>query len=192
MQRECQNAAVLQMMEASVATEPVFVYDRPFGKVDALENYFAFCEENSVGKLRLDANAKMPPPGTVLITELPRMAKCYGWLKLHSDLWEELPISLEATHEEAQRVKKFVGSHMNCIAVIYELIEDGKNDMASVGKVDNFLWYAGFAYTNEPHEKSWKSGVLVDHAEVVHTRGYGWNEEDYMDRSADQIAEIEY
>ncbi|KAL7950365.1 hypothetical protein V8C42DRAFT_197163 [Trichoderma barbatum] len=187
MQRECQNAAVLQMMEASVATEPVLVYDRPVGKKDAIENYFAFCEENRVGKLGLESKTEMPPPGTRLITELPRMAKCYGWLKLHSDLWEELPISLQATHKEVSKVRKLIGSHMNCIAVVYELIEDGENDAATVEEVDNFLWHAGFAYTIVPHARNWKSGVLVDHAEIVHTRGYGWNEDDYMKRTAEQI-----
>lgn len=187
MQRECQNAAVLQMMKASVAVEPVLVYERPVGKKDAIENYFAFCEENCIGEHGWDAAKETPNEGTKLISALPRMAECYGWLKLHSDLWAELPVSLQASHKEFNKVRRLVASHMDCIAVVYELIEDGENDAATVEEVDDFLWHAGFAYTIEPHARNWKSGVLVDHAEIVHTRGFGWNEEDYMKRTADQI-----
>ncbi|QYS93446.1 hypothetical protein H0G86_000821 [Trichoderma simmonsii] len=187
MQRECQNAAVLQMMEAAVANEPVLVYTHPFGKGDAHENYFSFCEENAISKLGIKADPKTLPSGTKLITEMPRLAQCYGWVKFPSDTLEGLPISLQATHDEPHKVRKLVGSHMDCIAIVYEFIEEGKNSLGAVEKVDNFLWFAGFAYANEPEEKSWRSNVLVDHSEIIHTRGYGWNEEDYMDRSAEQI-----
>ncbi|RFU81618.1 hypothetical protein TARUN_566 [Trichoderma arundinaceum] len=187
MQRECQNAAVLQMMEAAVACEPVLVYDRPSGRRDAIENYFAFCEENCLAEADWDDAEEMPPPGTRLISSIPRMTKCYGWLKLHSDLWMELPISLQASHKEVSKVRRLIQSHMNCIAIVYELIEEGENVPATVEEVDDFLWHAGFAYTMEPHARNWKGGVLVDHAEIVHTRGYGWNEDDYMKRTAEQI-----
>ncbi|KAL7796523.1 hypothetical protein V8C37DRAFT_372050 [Trichoderma ceciliae] len=187
MQRECQNAAVLQMMEASVASQPVVVYDRPEGKQDAMENYFSFCEENFTGKRGWAAAEEVPPPGTRFISTFPRMTKCYGWVKLRNDLWMELPASLQASHKDVGKVRRLVESHLDCIAVVYELVEQGENETCTVEEVDNFLWHAGFAYTVEPHAKNWRSGVLVDHAEIVHTRGFGWNEEDYMKRTAEQM-----
>lgn len=190
MQRECQNAAVLQMMEAAVANEPVLVYTHPYGQVDANENYFSFCEENALSKLGVKVDSTVPS-GTKLISELPPMVQCYGWVKFPSDTLEGLPINLQATHDEPHKVRKLVGSHMDCIAIVYEFVEDVKNKIGLVGKVDSFLWFAGFAYANEPEEKSWRNSMLVDYSEIVHMRGYGWSEEDYMDRSAEQIIDDE-
>ncbi|KAL7963226.1 hypothetical protein V8C34DRAFT_267572 [Trichoderma compactum] len=193
MQRECQNAAVLQMMETAIANDPVLINQRPYGRVDAHDNYFSFSEENAIAKLGLSADSETLPEGSILITDMPRMVKCYGWVKFNSDMLEGLSINMQATHDEPQKVSKLVGSHMDCIAIVYEFIEEGQNSMVKVGKVDNFLWFAGFAYANEPEEKSWRSSVLVDHSEIIHLRGYGWNEEDYMDRSAEQIiTDVDY
>ncbi|KAL7938068.1 hypothetical protein V8C35DRAFT_276466 [Trichoderma chlorosporum] len=187
MQRECLNAAVIQMMGASVAKGPVPVHEHPMGKKEAMENYFSFCEESHADRVPLDVSTDIPPEGILFISEVPRMTKCYGWLKLHTHMLEDLPDSLQATHKEAQKIRKLIGNRINCIGVVYELVEDGENDVAAVEDVDNFLWRAGFAYTIVPHPRNWKSGVLVDHTEIVHARGYGWDEDDYMNRSAEQI-----
>lgn len=174
------------MMEAAVASDPVLVYTHPYGRVDAKENYFSFSEENAISKLGVKVDSTLPS-GTKLISEMPPMVQCYGWVKFNSDVLEGLPISLQATHDEAHKVRKLVGSHMDCVAIVYKFIEDVKNRTGPVGKVDSFLWFAGFAFANEPEEKSWRNSMLVDHSEIIHIHGYGWNEEDYMDRSAEQI-----
>ncbi|KAL6807587.1 hypothetical protein GGI42DRAFT_318396 [Trichoderma sp. SZMC 28013] len=192
MQRECQTAAAIQMMGTAIANGAILIYDRPYGRMDAYQNYFSFTEENAIDKLGLSVDSELPE-GALLITDMPRMATCYGWIKFNSDILEGLSINMQATHDDPEKVRKLVGSHMDCIAIVYEFIEEGQNSMTQVGKVDNFLWYAGFAYANEPEEKSWRSSVLVDHSEIVHLRGYGWNEEDYMDRSAEQIiTDVDY
>ncbi|KAH6607418.1 hypothetical protein Trco_003731 [Trichoderma cornu-damae] len=187
MQRECQNAAVIQMLEASVTSEPVLVYQRPLGKQDAASNYAAFWEENRPSKVVWKIDRANPPPGTEFMSSTPRMTKCYGWLKLRSDLWTELPADLQPSHEDASKVKKLVTGYTGPIGVVYELVQDGENEPCVVEEVDNFLWQTGFAYTVEPRARSWKSGILIDHAEIVHTRGYGWSEDDYMNRTAEQI-----
>ncbi|PNP51954.1 hypothetical protein THARTR1_07163 [Trichoderma harzianum] len=187
MQRECQNAAVIHMMEASLASEPVLVYERPFGDHDVSQNYFAFCEENSMSRLGLSANPKDRPAGAKLITEMPRLARCYGWVKFPSDVLEALPFTLRPTHANPQRVTDLVGSHTDCTAIVYEFIEAGRNTMKEVMKIDNFLWYGGFAWAHEPQAKSWRNSVLVDYSEVVHNRGHGWTIENYMEKSAESI-----
>ncbi|KAM0259249.1 hypothetical protein ACHAQJ_003454 [Trichoderma viride] len=190
MQRECQNAAVLQMMEAAVATRPVLVNVRPGTKQAAMENYFAFSEKRPTyirDVTEEDATEDDLPPGTRLISSLPRMTRCYGWLKLPTDVWRDLPVHLQALHEDVNKTRTLVENHLGCIAVIYELVEEGENEASTLEEVDTFLWHAGFAYAVKPRGKNWKGGVLVDHTEIVHTRGYGWNEEDYIHRTAEQI-----
>ncbi|KAL6881002.1 hypothetical protein J3F83DRAFT_710844 [Trichoderma novae-zelandiae] len=187
MQRECQNAAVFQMMEASLAVDPVLVYDHPMGKKDAIENYFSFCEENCAPGCIQTTPKEAALPGATYLSTMPRMAKCHGWLKLRKDLWSGLADGLQASHEDPSKVKRLMSSHMDCIGVVYELIEEGENDAAAIEDVDRFLWQAGFAYTIAPNMRDWKNGVLIDHAGIVHIRGYGWNEDDYMKKGVQQM-----
>lgn len=187
MQRECQNAAVFQMMEASLDVDPVLVYDQPMGRKDAIENYFSFCEENCCPNL-LPNNAKpVTLPGVKYISTMPRLTKCHGWLKLRKDLWSGLPDDMQASHEDPSKVKRLMASHLDCIGIVYELIEDGESDAAAIEELDRFLWQAGFAFTIAPNLKDWKSGIMIDHAGIVHVRGYGWNEDDYMKRSVEEM-----
>ncbi|KAL7818784.1 hypothetical protein V8C44DRAFT_179477 [Trichoderma aethiopicum] len=187
MQRECQNAAVFQMMEASLDVDPVLVYDQPMGRKDAIENYFSFCEENCCPNL-LPNNAKpVTLPGVKYISTMPRLTKCHGWLKLRKDLWSGLPDDMQASHEDPSKVKKLMASHLDCIGIVYELIEDGESDAAAIEELDRFLWQAGFAFTIAPNLKDWKNGIMIDHAGIVHVRGYGWNEDDYMKRSVEEM-----
>lgn len=189
MQRECQNAAILQMMEAAVATKPVLVNARPETKQAAMWNYLSFSEENCSPRYTRDLTEAVAGPRTKLISSLPRMTKCYGWLKLPNEVWIDLPHHLQAVNEDPRKLRTLFENHMGCVAVIYELVEDGENEMDTVEDVDTFLWHAGFAYAVDPHPKNWKSGVLVDHSEIVHIRGYKWNMEDYIGRTAEQILE---
>ncbi|PNP48727.1 hypothetical protein TGAMA5MH_00181 [Trichoderma gamsii] len=191
MQRECQNAAVLQMMEAAVATKPVLVNARPETKQAAMENYLSFTEENCSPRHARDVTETDARRRTRLISSLPRMTKCYGWLKLPNEVWIDLPPHLQAENDDPRKIRTLFENHMGCVAVIYELVEEGENEMETVEDVDTFLWHAGFAYAVDPHPKNWKSGVLVDHSEIVHIRGYNWNMGHYVGRTAEQILEHE-
>lgn len=189
MQRECQNVAVLQMMEAAVATKPVLVNTRPETRQAAMDNYLSFSEEKCSPRYTRDLTEAAARPGTKLISSLPRMTKCYGWLKLRNEVWFDLPPHLQAEHEDPRKIRTLFENHMGCVAVIYELVEEGENEMAALEEVDTFLWHAGFAYAVDPRPKNWKSSVLVDHSEIVHIRGYKWSMGDYVGRTAEQILE---
>lgn len=62
---------------------------------------------------------------------------------------------------------------------VYEYIEEGENDEAAVKQTLEFLWLAGFSLDNSPMERNWKKGVLIDLADIVSPRGYGWEERIY-------------
>ncbi|SPO02451.1 uncharacterized protein DNG_05124 [Cephalotrichum gorgonifer] len=75
LQRECQNIAILQMIEMQMKrAAPILVYANPATKEDAIYNLLAFADEQL---------QKLPPVRDVEMTPIPafpRIAKCYGWL----------------------------------------------------------------------------------------------------------------
>jgi hypothetical protein len=96
-QRECQIAALLQMMETAVekaaaASRPILLYADPRTWEDALDNQAAFCDEARLEQQQLPAGQE-PEPGYRHITTMPRMKKCYGWLTVHSRVFRELPLT---------------------------------------------------------------------------------------------------
>jgi hypothetical protein len=86
----------------------------------------------------------------------------------------------------------YVGKHLRSlqpdrhksIAVVYEYGEDGENDTEAVENVTRFLRLAGFYFCPQPWAKNWRSGVLVDHSDIVRTRFYGWQKCLYGRRSS--------
>lgn len=93
LQRECQNAAVLQLMRAAIAKDdatsgPILVNSGlPWTRDEALRNLFAFSDEKRLkNKLREDTSGK------TRVTSMPRTRQCYGWVKIRGqDLWDQVP-----------------------------------------------------------------------------------------------------
>lgn len=59
------------------------------------------------------------------------------------------------------------------IAVVYEYVEGGENDAETVEKVASFLWLPGFSFCATPLARNRRSGVLVDHSDIVGPLFYG-------------------
>ncbi|KAH6988151.1 hypothetical protein BKA56DRAFT_479052 [Ilyonectria sp. MPI-CAGE-AT-0026] len=194
-QRECHNAAIFQMMEASLAkatadSRSIQVHANPRTQDDAMDNLFAFCDD-----------AQMPPdpkspfittiePGssnTTSITSMPRLRKCYGWLKLGGEVFDSLPRRLQAHPYTVSKITRSISSSEEYTVLIYEYVEEGENDPAVVEEVDRFFWLAGFSHTFSPAARNWKNGVLIDLSDMIEARGYGWLKMLYGPWEASQI-----
>ncbi|RWA03008.1 hypothetical protein EKO27_g12097 [Xylaria grammica] len=195
--RECQNAALLQMMHAAVedsmagsAALPIYVHPRPKTRDEARGNTLAFSDEGRRGELAGQAAAAAADGGTTTmqITSVPRLRKCYGWTKVHGHtLWHTWPAPMRP---RALRLPKFTRSFSDSqeyLAIVYEYVEEGENEPAAVETAADFFWRAGFGYTLSSAERNWKSGVLVDLSDIVHASSRGWNEKGYGTRSAARI-----
>ncbi|KAM4057190.1 hypothetical protein HRG_004030 [Hirsutella rhossiliensis] len=185
-QRECQNASLFQMMEVAIAqaaaeSKPIQVYADPRTQSEALDNLYAFSDE---GRLTRSSRRSFM---TVSVTSMPRMRKCFGWLRLSGDVFHALPLELKAPSFTISKIQRSMSFDKEYIALVYEFIEEGRNDEAVVEEVDRFFWLAGFSHTLSPSIKNWKSGVLVDLADMVHAGGYGWKKQLYGPRTADMI-----
>ena len=197
-QRECQNAALLQMMETAVeraaaASRPIQVIANPFYWDDALDNQAAFSDEarlkppspsqqESDPALGPDSNAGAPLRP---VTAIPRMRKCYGWLALHSDALWGFPWWLRPPVLKVSKVSRCIQSDREYTAIVYEYVDEGENDAETVQEDLNFFWLAGFGRTLSQLAKNWKSGVLVDLCDIIRPpRGYGWHGQRYKPISA--------
>ncbi|KAK3296130.1 uncharacterized protein B0H64DRAFT_374261 [Chaetomium fimeti] len=181
-QRECQVAALLQMMEAAVeqaaaASRPVVVNANPTTRDDALDNQAAFSDE---ARLEQQSSAQQEPgSGYRQITTMPRVKKCYGWLTLKSSVFTNLPWELKPPVIKVDKVERFIQPGKEYMAIVYEYVEEGENTVETLQEAMDFFWLAGFCRTLSPLLKNWKSSVLVDLCDVAPPRGYGWVERLY-------------
>ncbi|KAF5619782.1 hypothetical protein F52700_11610 [Fusarium sp. NRRL 52700] len=152
-QRECQNAALLQMLETAVqqATTPIMVNASPRTKDEALANLYGFSNEGR------QMNTSAQGAHLEEIVTIPRIRKCYGWIEVSGHILQDLPKDLRPP----------------VLQLVYEYVEEGENHPDVVEQVDKFLWLAGFSHSSSPAARNWKSGVLVDLSDIIHAGGYG-------------------
>ncbi|OIW29682.1 hypothetical protein CONLIGDRAFT_654182 [Coniochaeta ligniaria NRRL 30616] len=173
--RECQNAALLQMMEAAVeqaaGESPITVDLDAKTKADVLANVLAFSNEGRREQQRQCAQRPKP------ISSIPRMKKCYGWLTVDSNLFRSVSWELRPPVVYSGRVKRSMSYDQEYIAIVSEFIEEGENDPEVVQKVLEFFWEVGFAHTLSPAARNWKSGVLTDLGDIIQPGDYDWKEQ---------------
>lgn len=182
-QREAENAALLEKMTAAVShdtdTLPIRVHARPVGYEDAIDNLLAFSTE---GRQRQQVRSA----DSVQISSVPRMKKCFGWLKIDGEYlynlphWRLRPISV--------RLPKYgdrcVVRGQQHFVIMYEYIPEGDNDTGQMQQVLDFLWQAGFEYTQTLQKENWKSGVLVDLSDIRSPLDDRWHPKGYRKRDA--------
>ncbi|KAK5999024.1 hypothetical protein PT974_01411 [Cladobotryum mycophilum] len=190
-QRECHNAALLQMIEACVAQSqataaesPLLVNANPTTRNDAWANQQAFSED---GRHRQQQKFAQGSIETRTISKVPRMRQCHGWLSISGKTLRAAPRSMHPPFIRVDKIKRQMPFNKNYMAIVYEYVEDGENDHTAVGKVLEFLWLTGFSLTSSPLERNWKSGVLLDLSDVVSPRGFGWRPQNYGKRDVARV-----
>ncbi|KAK3935042.1 hypothetical protein QBC46DRAFT_462308 [Diplogelasinospora grovesii] len=156
--RECQNAALLQMMEAAVK------------------------DATSRREQRFAQRADRRP-----ILSIPRMKKCYGWLTVHGNLFHGMSRKLRPQVVTAGKVTRSMSYDQEYLAVVDEFVEEGENDPEVVQEVLDFLRLGGFAHTLSPAARNWKSGVLIDRGNIIHPGDYCWNKQLYVAITARRV-----
>ena len=179
-QRESQNAALLEKIAHALThdteTLPIRLHAEPHTFDDAADNLMAFCAEWRERQEIKNADA-------VQISSLPRMKKCFGWLKVDEAQLCAVPGPLGPT------VVKLHGcadmsfpEDRQYFAIVYEYIPEGENDTGQMQLVLDFLWRAGFDFSQSLRKENWKSGVAVDFSDFISPMGYCWNERRYRRR----------
>lgn len=143
------------MVRTSIASYPVFVLDEPHGREEAKKNYYSFCKEKS--DLRREQGISKEGQSKLMgrISSLPRMMECYGWLKLHSKTWENLPSSLGAPYARFHRLRRYMEADTEYTALVYEVINGGENESSTVEQVADFIYHVGFSVDTSHAKSGW-------------------------------------
>ncbi|RMZ85289.1 hypothetical protein DV738_g357, partial [Chaetothyriales sp. CBS 135597] len=113
-QRECQNAALLQMIQEAVQPEhsdlgPILIRHQPQTRSDAEANLFAFSDERRLKRLEQQRSNGHISSSLHEVTTIPRMRKCYGWLQITTeDLYKRMPRNLRARAIDLGKIKRFI------------------------------------------------------------------------------------
>ncbi|KIH87517.1 hypothetical protein SPBR_05108 [Sporothrix brasiliensis 5110] len=141
LERECRNAALLQMMEAaidkgSVVGQPVMVYANPQEWVDAVDNVRSFSTEMHQNPDMLIKHAAEIDMELRPITSVPRLRKCYGWISLRGSMLRDLPgpIRPPPVYVERKLTRRvdYGSDETEHIAIVYEYVKAGENELAKV------------------------------------------------------------
>ncbi|KAI2615194.1 hypothetical protein GGR54DRAFT_301640 [Hypoxylon sp. NC1633] len=186
-QRECQNAALIQKMEAAVkepvtdSTAPILINAKPKTWREAWSNTLAFSSDRRKGQLSSRTS------GFMTVSSVPRMRQCYGWLKIDGRTLCNWPSKLRPRPVQCDKLVRRISPDEEYIAIVYEYIQECANEEAVVEEAADFLWRAGFGHVMDSRVENWKSGVLIDLSDIVHVGAYGWRPGRYKSRKASEI-----
>ncbi|KAL8416323.1 hypothetical protein RB596_006762 [Gaeumannomyces avenae] len=188
-QREFQNAAVLQMLEASVNDRSdkgplVRIFDNPKNCTEAIENLYAFSEEaRQQPRIPVDIDVTAEQDGMM------RTRGCFGWLKIKGDYFNDyhLPPDRQVMPtlviDKHRRERPFPGREY--FAIVYEYIEEDRLDneegseerkAANRRRIQthmDFLWGLGFEFCGSTVLDNWKGGILIDMSDIIFPLGLG-------------------
>ncbi|OAA63356.1 hypothetical protein SPI_03519 [Niveomyces insectorum RCEF 264] len=184
-QKECRNAALLQMMATAVedgkaSGTPVLLNIRTADWTDAMENVESFSVEarqNAEGNLKQAAemNIELRP-----VLSVPRLRRCFGWLPLPAEFLKAIPRPLRVPavrldHKRTRWLDYSDDPETPYTGIVYEYIEAGPNDPAVVQEVLDFLHLAGFVNASGPRGCNWESSVLLDLSDIVNPLQRSWS-----------------
>ena len=146
-------------------SNPIRLIEQREGIEEACWNLRCFSTEGHKYQYLLKGGVEMTSEN------VPRLRKCYGWLKLSSDLleaWGAMPIKVDKTHREF-----FTGCEY--FAILYEYIKEGEVDDGQMQTALDFYHRAGFQHAITPLWSNWKSGVLIDYCDIITPFTYGYS-----------------
>lgn len=188
-QRECQNAALLQMIRAAVesSSEPVYLKAKPKSWKDAARNLHAFSTEGRQEPRFRDAADSIP----ISASSLPRFRECFGWTTISGATLCNLSPKLRPHGVVLDRIKRAIWPWEEYYAIFYEFISSDEQPAGeATGLVQaqiDFLWRAGFCMI-ERRRVNWRGGVLLDMADFVSPWHLEWEPVLYNWFSAEELA----
>lgn len=176
------------MMQAAVSVDiaelgPILVDPTPETREVAEINLFSFSDEMRAQNAALDSTGDL-----VGVTQIPRMRQCFGWMRFTGEeLLRRVPTKLLPPPIKIDWVTRSIDKHALYTAIVYEFVEKGVNEPAVAQQVLDFLWCVGFSYVPTTKADNWESGVLLDHSDIVHCNGHGWEMRLFGPRTVNQV-----
>ena len=164
----------------------ILVCPDPTTKTDAKDNLLAFSDE-ARNQVR-SAASQTEFIGLVSITSVPRLRKCFGWMKFTGEeLYERLPRKLWPPQIKIEKRNLSIKDEKLYTAVVYEFIPNGENKEEDVQQSLDFFQLAGFSFTPTLLLRNWKMGVLLDMSDIAYAWGDGWLARRYKKRTLENV-----
>lgn len=183
-QRECHNAALLQMMQKAVvdSVEPIYLHPDPTTWKDAVANLHAFSEEG-----RHERRFRSLP-NAVPYSSIPRQRECFGWIKVSGRELHNMDKSIRPPRDTLDGVVREILPSELYHAVVYEFIsEEHHLDMDVLQSQLDFFWLTGFCLVPLRVE-NWKGpGILIDMADIICPWHAGWFQTRYSQGFAKEL-----
>ncbi|KAI1122185.1 hypothetical protein F5Y10DRAFT_254572 [Nemania abortiva] len=169
--RECQNAAILQMIEAALEEGPVpLPFGRPKTQAQAIANMLAFSVPRDNMQQFLAAGGPQ-----VILSQCPPIRRCYGWIDFDGDLIKRMPYRVKPQPRKYDKPPRSMSPGNTYHAIVYEYISEDDNDPELIKALLRFFYFIGFSFTCSPRIENWKGGKLIDGSDVVYPGGVGWD-----------------
>ncbi|KAM7191161.1 hypothetical protein V8F33_009032 [Rhypophila sp. PSN 637] len=163
-QRECQNAALFEMITSAVHAasnqdDAVYLHPRPSTRDGAIRNLQAFSDEG-----RQNSRFRsLPEAVQVTAKTMPHLRRCYGWTTVSpADITNAIKRGLPRTLHTSDMLCTISPGTGDRNAIVYEYIPEHKSDPAVAQQEIDFLWRAGFQFTYPARLEDWRDGVLLD------------------------------
>ncbi|KAK4078102.1 hypothetical protein Purlil1_12071 [Purpureocillium lilacinum] len=186
-QRECQNASLLQMIQFATEQYPdsIWLNPNPTSFSDAVRNLHAFSDEGRQRKRFRDV------PGAINHTSTPRLRECFGWTTVAGGDLCALQPDVRPPRVHMDGRPRGISPNESYYAILYELLPD--DTCALVADVLqsqlDFFWLCGFCLVPLRSE-NWKGpGILLDLADLICPWQAGWFSSTYRRRRAQEITQ---
>ncbi|KAK4106031.1 hypothetical protein N658DRAFT_562995 [Parathielavia hyrcaniae] len=148
---------------------PIRIHAQASTHEDAMDNLLAFSNEGRQQQRMKDLDA-------IIVSSIPRMKKCFGWLKIDGGYLWSLPRSTRPTLVRLRTYgDRQILSDRQYIAIMYKYVPEGDSEPAQLQAVLDFFWRTGFDFTQSLRKENWKSGVLVDWSDFMSPIGFQWH-----------------
>ncbi|CAK7203985.1 hypothetical protein SEUCBS139899_006735 [Sporothrix eucalyptigena] len=167
-QRECQNAALLQSMRASLDQEaaaqavldsggtfpdgegngpganPTLVFVNPKDEEEAACNLYMYRRDRD--KLQDFVQTELPETMRMRDVPMPRFVQCHGWLRMNAkELIAQMPYACRpgAVYIKSHQYRYFQEGPTEFIAIVYEYIQKDRNDEVKHGAANKKITLPG-------------------------------------------------
>ncbi|OAA59176.1 hypothetical protein SPI_06378 [Niveomyces insectorum RCEF 264] len=191
-QRECQNNALLQMIEAAVqdsnkAAEPIIIDCQPKDYQQARRNLMSFSDEyrerarRAKFEIKESAQPMFPekqPDETVSngmeIDSVPPLVRCYGWLCFSGRELLKMPPQIQPVSYGNMGPRRELDPSKEYTAILYQYVPPGHSTEQDLERALWFFNRVGFCVSSSSHSRNWHQGTLIDVSDLISPCGAGW------------------
>ncbi|KAL3954498.1 hypothetical protein ACCO45_010061 [Purpureocillium lilacinum] len=148
----------LKVCSKRLPPDSIIIKSSPSSNHDARANLLAFSDEQR--QIRQSQQTTLNDRDMIIST-VPPMTQCYGWLKVDGQAFRKMPHSVRPPTTKVDKLIRGFSTDKSYFGIVYEYVAGAQNDQDLVEEVDLFFYRAGFGYTLSPDRRNWVRMVVA-------------------------------